>query len=373
MLFRQVTGQEEAIQKVREAILGGKMPHALMLTGPSGVGKFSLATAIAQYVNCLHPTETDACGTCPNCHKIQKAIHPDLHFVLPIVSSQEGGKPKLSEDYMEEFREAIMANPYLSLAQWQALLEGDSKQLIISVHEIRELKRKIYLKAFEGKYKIVILWQAERMNVQASNAFLKLLEEPPDQTLVLMTTHQPDALLNTIRSRCQRLPLRRLSPTAIQRYLMELYHLPQDEAIGLAGISEGSLGAALELRNEATQQFTDQYANWLRAVYAGNYAKITEQIASLIDSGKEAQRLFLALSLRKVRDSLLFNQGASQIALTMEKEREFQQKFAPLVDAEKVEHIREQIEESIRQIGGNAHPGMVFSALSMEIHRILRN
>jgi len=214
--FQELIGQADSGQRVREALQHNRLAHAIMLTGPAGVGKLAFANAIAQYVNCLNPTENDSCGKCSSCIKIRKAIHPDLRFVLPIISKTEGGKRYLTQDYFAQFRAPFVEDPYFSFSQWQQTLGGESKQLFISVNEIRELKRNVFLKAFEAKYKVVIVWQAELINREGANAFLKLLEEPPDKTLIIMTCSDPTRLLTTINSRCQRIPLHRIPKAEIK-------------------------------------------------------------------------------------------------------------------------------------------------------------
>ena len=179
MKFKDLIGQELSVQKIQDAIQQNRLPHALLLTGPAGVGELPLALALAQYINCRNPLQGDSCGTCSNCIKIHKAIHPDLTFILPIVSKKISGKQVLSDEHMDLFREQFLKNSYLNPSTWQQSLGGESKQLMISVHEIRELKRSIFLKAFEAPYKVIIVWQADRINKQGANAFFKVTGGAP--------------------------------------------------------------------------------------------------------------------------------------------------------------------------------------------------
>jgi DNA polymerase-3 subunit delta' len=371
--FRDIIGQEAAIETVREAISQDRMAHALLLTGPAGVGKLALAQAIAQYVNCLSPEAGDSCGRCSSCLKISKAVHPDLRYVLPIISKTEGGKRYLTEDYFPQFREALVKDPYVSFGDWQRSLGGDNKQLFISVHEVRALKRGIYLKAFEARYKVVIVWNAELIRVEGANAFLKLLEEPPDRTLILMTCSDASQLLPTINSRCQRLALRRLPPDAISHYLQRVHGLDQAHAHELASISEGSLGNAKEFLTDSSQALSGLYSEWLRAIYLGDYQKIQDQIEQVYKESKEFQKLFLVVGVKKMRDSLLYQLGASQLALATEQEQAFQQNFSKLVDARKVERMTDLMEQARHHLAGNVSPQMTLMALSLRMHSILRS
>jgi DNA polymerase III subunit delta' len=372
MQFRELMGQPEAVQSIRDAVSHNRLAHALLLTGPSGIGKLAFAHAIAQYINCLSPKDGDSCGTCSSCVKIQKGIHPDIRFILPIISKTEGGKRFLTDDYFDSFRQPFFADPYFSMGQWQQILGGDSKQLMISVHEIRELKRSIYLKAFEAKYKVVIVWNVEKINTEGSNAFLKLLEEPPDQTMFILTCSDPSLLLPTINSRCQRLALRRIDRDLVRQYLMEKKGADEGRATELAAVSEGSIGTASDMLQENSQVLGQLYINWLRATYSGDYQKITEEVEKIYKESKEAQKQFLHVSMQKLRDSLLFNLGMGERSLAMPDEQVFHSRFSQFVSPDKVERIAGEMEESLRHISGNANPQMVFTSLSLKMYGILR-
>ncbi|MDX1906690.1 MAG: DNA polymerase III subunit delta' [Bacteroidia bacterium] len=372
MKFRDIIGQSEVIGQVRDAITHGRLPHALMITGPEGTGKLALAQAITQYVNCLQPAEGDSCGRCSNCLKIQKGIHPDIRYVLPIVSKTEGGRRFLTEDYFQGFREQFFENPYFSFSQWQQLLDGDNKQLFISVHEIRELKRNLNLKAFEAPYKVVIVWHADKINVEGANAFLKLLEEPPDKTLIIMTCSDVSQLLPTINSRCQRLRLHRVIPDAIRDYLITRHQLIPEMAASMAAIAEGSPGQASLYLSENTQSLSAQYMEWMRAAYSGNYQKISAEVEKLQTESKEYQKLFLQTAIRKLRDAFLYHVGLPQLALATEEERGFQEKFSAFVSQDKVDKAVAELEDCIRQLSGNANSQMVFTALSLRLYGIMR-
>lgn len=361
------------IHRVRESIAESRLAHALLLTGPDGIGKLAFATALAQYVNCQAPAGEDSCGKCTQCTKIAKGIHPDVRYIYPIISKKEGGKQWLSQDFYATFREHFFAEPYASQAAWQRALGGESKQLMISVHEIRELKRNIFLKAFEAPYKVVIVWQADLINVQGANAFLKLLEEPPDKTLIILTSSHPRQLINTITSRCQRMALQRIERSRVRDYLARQKGLPDTEAEGLAAIAEGSVGNALEYADANYQALNDRYMNWLRAIYTGNYAKINDQLELLDAESKEYQKRFLDAALKKFRDSLFFHLQLPQLALATSAETGFHEKFSPFISPDKVDRISQLLKEAYKDISGNANAMMTFSALSVQLHQIIRS
>ncbi|WNJ15994.1 DNA polymerase III subunit delta' [Pontibacter sp. G13] len=373
MKFSDIIGQAEAKQKILDSIHNDRLAHALLLTGPEGVGQMAMAHAIAQYVNCHNPSETDSCGKCPSCLKIQKGVHPDFKYVLPIISKTTGGKRQLTADFFDGFREHFFQDPYYPFGSWQAHLGGDNKQLFISVHEIRELKKGIYLKSFEANYKVVIIWNAERINVEGANAFLKLLEEPPERTLILMTCSDPGKLLTTINSRCQRIQMGRLSPMEVQHYLVQYKGMEAVSAQEIASIAEGSIGNASEYLNDHQSAIREIYTEWLRAAFVGDFQKIQAQVERIIKESKEFQKLFLKISIKKMRDSLLFHLGTTKLALVTREERAFQEKFATYVDLDKVDRITAEMESSLRKISGNAQAKMVLTALSLRTHSILRS
>jgi len=370
--FKDIIGQKEAVSHIQDTIAQGKLAHGLMLVGPSGVGKLALATAIAQYVNCLQPEEGDSCGKCSSCIKISRGLHPDLNYILPIISKTEGGKKLLTAAYFDQFREAFFGDHYFSFAEWQRLLGGENKQLFISVHEIRELKKRIFLKAFEGKYKVIILWNAEKINTEGANAFLKLLEEPPDRTLILLTCSDPSLLLTTINSRVQRVMMGRVSPAEIKTYLEEKLEVEEKRAEEISRISEGSMGEARAFLHESSAQMSQLYAEWMRAVYLGDYQKIQDQLENVLRESKEFQKLFLEISIKKMRDSLLYHLGVKELALATDSEGDFQENFSKIIDAEKVEQIILRMEEGHRAITGNANPQMTLTALSLRLHAIMK-
>ncbi len=371
MQFKDVIGQPKAKEKFRDASQHNRLPHALLLTGPEGVGQLAIARALSQFINCLNPQQGDSCGECSQCKKNQKCIHPDIKFIYPIISAKESGKQLLAEDSMDSFRPMIVKNPYATLEDWSQLSGGENKQLIINVHEMRALKRNIFLKAFEASIKVIIIWYAEKMNVQAANAFLKLLEEPPDQTMLILTCSDSSKLLTTIRSRCQQLRLERLDTSSIAAFMRESYQMDHSRSEEVASISNGSIGNALQFISDSRQELNRQFVAWMRVVYIGNYGKIDQQISSVYQESKEFQLLFLNIAIHKLRNSFLFRMGVSSIAPISGEEMEFQSKFSSIVNYSKIEKMVKELEETKRYIAGNANAKMVWTGLSIALHQII--
>ena len=202
MFFRDVIGQEEIKQRLIQEVREGRIPHAQLICGPEGVGKMPLAIAYARYISCTNRGETDACGVCPSCVKFNKLVHPDVHFVFPIVKSAKG-KKEVCDDYIADWRPFVINNPYLNLNHWLNEMDAENSQALIYAKESDEILKKLSLKSSEGGFKITIVWLPEKMHPVFAIKLLKLLEEPPEKTVFLLVSEAPDMILPTILSRCQ--------------------------------------------------------------------------------------------------------------------------------------------------------------------------
>ena len=348
-----------------------RVPHALILKGKPGIGKLAFANAIAQYVNCEAPTETESCGQCSSCSKIKKGIHPDVRYVLPIISNKVDGKNPVSDDFFPQFREHFFGHPYYSFNAWVAQMQGEGKQVGIRINEIRELKRKISLKAFEGKYKVVIIWNAEKINNEAANAMLKLLEEPPERTMIIMTVSDTSGLLTTINSRCQRVQMHRIDEAALSAHLVAAHGLSHDRAMQIAQLAEGSVSEAEDMVQESNRSLSELYMQWLRKCHKGEFGEIQDLVEQVSKESKEFQKLFLSYALQKVRDSLLFSFHADHLSATTAEERDFQQKFSKFIQLNGIDELGRLLEDSVFYISRNASSPMVLSVLSLRIHSLL--
>jgi DNA polymerase-3 subunit delta' len=371
MQFREIIGQEKA----KKAFLGlakeNRVPHALILKGQEGIGKLAFANAIAQYINCENPTETDSCGECASCSKVRKGIHPDVRFILPTVKTGDS-KDTGSDDFFHLFREKFHAgSPYFSFKDWMVALNGENKQAEIRIHEIRELKRKISLKAFEAKYKVVVIWNAETIRVEAANAMLKVLEEPPDKTVMIMTVSDQTQLLTTINSRCQRLQMHRVKELVMQGWLQKNFQMDEDHAMQVASLADGSVTRAIELVNESDRSISDLYQNWLRICFKGDYEGIQQAVTAITKENKEYQKMFLGFGLQKLRDSLFFSFGLPEYAFATGEERDFQEKFSKYLQFNGIDELSRLMEDSLYYVSRNANSQLVFSVLSLRIHSLL--
>ena len=221
-MFKEIIGQKEIKDKLLRLVRDDRTPHALMLFGPEGTGKLALALAMAQYVACTNRQQEDACGTCPSCIKFGKLVHPDLHFVIPVMKTGNMQSAPISDDYAETWRAAFLADHYLTEGQWYEALGAENKQGMINVRESETIMRKLSFKPYESDYRMVVIWLPEKMNQPAANKLLKLIEEPPEKTLILMATEQTDRILPTILSRTQLIHVPPVSATDLRDGIMKL-------------------------------------------------------------------------------------------------------------------------------------------------------
>ena len=213
MFFRDIIGQDAITALLRSAVAEGRIPHAQLICGGAGVGKLAIAVAYARYLCCTHRNGEDACGECPSCKKFDKLVHPDLHFAFPIYKKDSQKTPH-SDDFIDKWRQAVAENPYMTLNLWMDYIGAENQQGLIYASQSEEIIRKLTLKSSEGGYKVMIIWMAEKMNPECSNKLLKMIEEPPAQTVFLLVAENPDLLLPTIQSRVQRLTLRPIEEDA---------------------------------------------------------------------------------------------------------------------------------------------------------------
>ena len=250
MLFKEIIGQQDIKNQMILSIQEGRIPHALLFEGPSGIGKLQLAIAYAQFLACPHRTSTDACGQCPTCLQYAKLQHPDLHFAFPIVKQDN---KDCCDDYYDSFRNIILNKKYFDLEDWYKEINCEKKQGMIYEKESSEILRKLTLKSFGNGYKVMIIWQADKMNLTCANKLLKLLEDPPAKTIFILISNNPDLLIPTILSRVQRFHIRKLTQQDIQAALQERYapkNLTTETIEDYAHIANGNYIEASRLAQE---------------------------------------------------------------------------------------------------------------------------
>lgn len=382
MQFRDIIGQENEKTQLRTVVREGRIAHAQLFAGPAGVGKLALAIAYAQYLACPHRTEEDSCGVCPNCLQYAKLQHPDLHFAFPIVKSDEGD---VCDAYAEKWRGLVTENKYFDLDDWYRVMGVETKQGMIYEKESSEILRKLSLKSFSGGYKIMIIWQPEKMNTTCANKLLKLLEEPPVMTLFLLVSEQPEQLLSTIISRTQEVRIPRLSEDVIAQGLLAEYSwLSPQEANNVAHMANGSYLAALKMMNESEDNkgyFEDFVALMRNAWLVGqrkNYdalLKLRQWSLEMADSkvGREKQKAFLQYAQKQVRENYIYNLHHPEMNYQTQQEQEFSTKFAPFIHDGNVEKMMEELAKAEQQISQNGNAKIIFFDLCLQMIVLVKN
>ncbi|HTF03940.1 MAG TPA: DNA polymerase III subunit delta [Bacteroidia bacterium] len=370
MLFRDIIGQSAVKQRLVQGVHEQRISHAQLFFGPEGSGTLPLAFAYARYVHCTARNENDSCGTCPSCQKYDKLVHPDLHLVYPIALSKD---LRVSTKVIKEFREAFLEDPYITLNDWFLKLDAENKQPVIATEESAEILKKLSLTTFEGEYKIMLIWMAEKMNLQAANKLLKILEEPPDKTLFILVTENEDQLLRTIISRTQLVKIPRLSDDELRTALIEHHEVNPENASRVAFQADGSYSAAKHLLEKDEQAIFNLqvFQKWMRACLKFDAPKVLESVDDFATAGRERQKQFLSYALEMVRESLLVNYADSSMIRIAGDEKAFVVKFAPFVHAANAYPFMEQVNLAYQHIERNGSAKIIFLDLSFKANELL--
>lgn len=371
--FRDIIGQESAKQHLLQEVSEGRVPHARLFCGPAGAGKLPLALAYARYLCCAHPGPADACGTCPSCVKWNKLVHPDVHFMFPIVKSAKG-KKEVCDDYLADWRHLLMDNPYFGLPQWLEAMGAENGQAIIYARESDEITRKLSLKSVEGGYKITIVWLPEKLHEVCANKLLKLLEEPPEKTLFLLVSEAPEQILTTILSRTQRYVVPRIAEADISLALRERYAIQPGDAEAIAHMANGNFVRALETisLNEENKLFFELFVSLMRLAWQRKIRDLklwSEQVAGM---GRERQKNFLDYCQRMTRENFIHNLYQPEMNYLTRPEENFATRFAPFVNERNVAGIMAELEEAQLHIGQNVNPKMVFFDFALKMIMLLK-
>jgi DNA polymerase III subunit delta' len=373
MKFSSIIGQSEVKHRLIQSVKDQRVSHAQLFAGPEGSGSLALAIAYIQYLNCLKKSENDSCGECSACIKFQKIAHPDLHFVFP-VNSNDDVKEALSDNFYAYWQKALLENKYLSLQDWYAAISIDKKQGIISSKESNEVIKKLSLKAYEAEYKAMVIWHADKMNTEAYNKLLKILEEPPEKTIFLLITENPASILPTIISRTQLVKIPSIKFEDMATAIQSEFRLDLEMAKNIARLSGGNFAAAQKLvaEDEEADFFLSHFMAWMRMCFAAKVPDMVSWSATLAETGREKQKLFLSYCLRIVRESLIANYNAGELNVLKRDESDFLKKFSSFIHGNNVMDISEELNKAYIHIERNANPKILFLDLSLKLTKLLR-
>jgi len=367
--FQQIIGQTNLKQELIREIETGKIAHAQLLQGPAGHGGLPLALAFSQYLFCTNRQSQDSCGQCPSCQKVQQLQHPDLHFVFPVVQSIG----KTSDLFLNDWRTQIQANPYFDLFDWTTRIDTKLRKPIIGTEESKEIIRKLNLKGYEGGYKIMVIWQPEEMNADCANKLLKILEEPPAQTLFLLVSDDASKLMVTIQSRTQLIRVPKISTDDLSTYLQQAKNQNRTNADALAAFADGSLLAALAYleTSEDQDQQREQFIQLMRVCYKKEVLAMMDWAESLANIGKERQKLFLQYALHMLRQSILTNYMGDVLTKVSKEEAQFLEKFSPFISGNNIREFMTTLDDAYYHIDRNANARILFTQLCFQTMRYI--
>ena len=378
MLFKDILGLDHIKNHLASSADNGRIAHAQLFVGPEGSGTLSMALAYVQYLVCGNIKGENTGGN-PSCNlKFDSLSHPDVHFAFPTANSDKVKSHAVSNHYMEEWRQFLKEQPYGNLFDWYRLIGIEKKQGQIGVDEAMDVVKKLALKSYEGGYKVMLIWMAEKMNAAAANKLLKLIEEPPEKTVFLLVTEDEEQILQTIRSRCQIVHFPPLAEAVIANALVEK-GMVRDEALRVAQEANGNFNKAIDLMNNDSEDlvFEKWFVQWVRSAFKakGNKAAIHELILwgeEVAKTGRETQKKFLSYCLAIMRQALLLNYRIEELAYMKIRVDNFQlEKFAPFIHENNILSIVEELEKAMYHIERNGNSKIVLTDLSIKLTRLL--
>jgi DNA polymerase III subunit delta' len=372
MQFKAIVGQKEIKERLVRSVTENRIAHAQLFAGPEGSGNLALALAYAQYICCENKSEDDSCGLCKSCQKYSKYIHPDLHFVFPVVNTKLVAKAS-SDDYLSEWRKALSINPYLSLNQWIDTIATENKQGGIFEKESGEIIRKLSMKTYESEFKVMIIWMPEKMHTVAANKLLKMIEEPPEKTLFLLVSENPGQLLNTILSRSQYV---KIPPLELTDMLNALSQKVPDKTrlLEIVRVAGGNYLKALELVNSENDDFVffEYFVKLMRTCFKRDVSELIKLSEELAGLGREKQKKFLTISLRLVRENFTMTASHNSIVYLNDKEFEFSEKFHQFINLNNIYKINEELNRAIYHIEANGNSKIIFLDMSLKMIKLIK-
>ncbi len=377
MFFKDIIGQKSLLAQLSRMVDENRLAHALLLTGPSGNGKLPIAVALARYILCSDRRNGDACGCCPSCVKMDKLVHSDLHFVFPVKKKKNSSSDSapVSDDYIAEWREIFLKEPYFGYSDWLEMLDVENQQPIIYEKESSEILRKLSLKSREGGWKIMIIWLPEKMKEACSNKLLKILEEPPAETLFLLVAESTEHILPTILSRTQRVDIPRILADEIAEALQRRYALDGDTARSIAQQSGGDWEKAesmLRVDNDK-RLYLELFMTLMRMAYRRDIMamkKWSEQVAAL---GRERQKGMLEYCQRMIRENFIMNFGRNEMLYLSPEERNFSVNFSPFVNENNIFGIMEEVADAQKHVEQNVNAKMIFFDMALRMIVWIKN
>ncbi|NLC48995.1 MAG: DNA polymerase III subunit delta [Bacteroidales bacterium] len=373
MYFRDIIGLTDIKKHLIESVQKGYVPHARMIYGAEGIGKLPLAIAYSRYLNCLNPHDTDSCGECSSCSKYDKLAHPDLHFAFPMVQKR-AEKLMVCDNYLPQWRAFLAEKTYFNLGQWLQFINAKNAQGMIYAQESEEIIRKLNLKVYEAKYKIMIVWLPEKMNIECANKLLKMIEEPPAHTIFLLVSEDLDKVIPTIKSRCQPIYIKPIDHSAMISAIQQNYNLTASDSHSVAHIANGSFTKAIELieSSDDSQILLNLFSKMMGAAYSKNIKLIKEVADELSKTGREVQKSFLIFSLRMFREYFVKNFNVPELIYLNRAEQQLGQQYSGTINETNIEVLVDEFSLGHRQIEQNGNAKIIFLDLCLKLTMLIK-
>lgn len=375
MRFADIPGQEEIKVKLRSIAENDRIPHALLLEGPTGAGKFALARAFAQYIKCENKSDGDSCGCCPSCIRQQAFSDIDTYFVFPVVKREKDTKAPTSDDFLEEWKDYLSGRTYMDFERWTTFFDKKNAQPITYVTESDSLLHKLSYASHNSKYKIVLWWLPEKMNTEAANKLLKIIEEPFEDTLFILTSDNPKLIIETIYSRLQRINVKALNDRTIASELEKKFAIDPADALVIAHNANGNMTAAirsLDSRNDEND-FLESFMSLMRLAYQRKVAELREWANNLTNFGREKEVKFYEYAIRLIRENFILNFNIPDLNYLNRKERDFCKNFARFITERNVEKLIDTFDKAKIDIQGNGNGKIINFDVAIKVILFLKN
>ena len=369
MLFRDIAGQNMVKEQMLRSVKEGRIGHAQLFAGGEGSGSLLLALAYAQYLNCLSPLADDSCGVCSSCVKAAKLAHPDIHFVFPVIKKEGSNTTPVSDDYIKEYRELLLEHKYFSAQQWFAAISDGRKSGLIYADESSVILRKLSLKNFEAKYKVMIIWLPERMNDTGANKLLKILEEPPASTVFLLVSENPQLLLSTILSRTQLVNIPPIDTDSLTEALCARFEMPESSTRVAARLAKGNYVEAVQNLDATKEQsgFFDMFAMLMRSCYSRKIFEIIKWVEIVAPLSRDKTKAFIDYSIGMLRESYIYNFKQPELVYLTPAEEGFVSKFAVFINDKNIEPMTEGLQLAYAHIEQNGNARIVLFDMAIKM------
>ena len=390
MLFKDIIGQEAVKQHLAEMVEHNRLSHALLFLGKEGAGALPLAIAFAQYIVSMpspkarpamdlfgaapepaapvfiHP---DQVNSMPAFARANDLVHPDLHFSYPVIPKKPGDKP-VSTDYITEWREFVKLHPYGNIYDWLQFIGAENKQGNITAHECGDIIRKLNLKTFESEYKVLLMWMPEYLGTEG-NKLLKLIEEPPPNTLFILVAETESLILPTILSRTQLIKIPALDTEDIAEALVKRANLSPEQARQTAAVSDGNYREALLLIQHAEEDWQGLLRGWLNAILKTGPAAQVKWVDDTSKLGRERQKQFLRYFNHLLEQAIRLQAMGEHNFPLPSNERDFADRLNKIATVEQQQAMIRELDNAIYYIERNANAKLLFHALTIKLYHII--